>query len=278
MTDTAIPPDLPLGTAGLAPGARLAALRASPPLVQQITNYVAMNVSANVLLALGASPAMVHAAEEAGEFAGLASALTVNIGTLSPPWVAGMEAAIAGARGAGRPWALDPVAAGATGYRREISARLVGLGPAAIRGNASEILALAGEGGAGRGADAGDPVAVAENAARRLSRATGAVTAVTGAVDFVTDGERAYRVGGGHALMPRITALGCALTGIVGAFLAGEGDRLEAVVAALAVFGVAGEAAGREAQGPGSFAVAFLDELAALSPEALDAGARIEAA
>ena len=256
-------------------GGLLAEMRQASPLVQCITNYVAMNIAANVLLAAGASPAMVHAQEEAGEFAAIAGALTVNIGTLSPDWVAGMRKAAKGANKAGKPWVLDPVAHFATAYRRETVAELIKLKPAIIRGNASEIIALAGGTSAGQGVDSGDTVASAESAARAVARQTGAVVAVTGATDFVTDGERAMRIEGGSPLMPRVTALGCSLTCLVGAFAAVRPkDPFAASVAALAVFAVAGERAGRASDGPGSFGWRFLDALAALDPAALDREAR----
>jgi hydroxyethylthiazole kinase len=175
---------------------------------------------------------------------------------------------------AGRPWVLDPVGAGATRLRQETCARLLGLGPTAIRGNASEILALAGAGGRGRGADAADPVQAAEAAARELAARTGAVVAVSGPVDFVTDGALAFRVANGHPLMPRVTALGCALNGVIAAFLAGQ-PALPATVAALAYYGLAGERAGAEARGPGSFETAFLDALFTVTPGDLTSGARI---
>ncbi|MCM2563692.1 hydroxyethylthiazole kinase [Lutimaribacter sp. EGI FJ00015] len=255
-------------------GAYLETMRANAPLVQNITNYVAMNVMANVLLAAGASPAMVHDAGEAGEFARIAQALTVNIGTLSPHWLRGMEAAAQVAHDTGTPWALDPVAVGATAMRRDAGARLLALKPTVIRGNASEILALAGAEAAGKGADAADSVTAAEGAARDLARATGAVVAVTGAQDYATDGEAGYRVDNGHALMPRITVMGCSLTGVVGAFLVGQ-SPLSATVAALAYYGLAGERAGAQAAGPGSFQPAFLDALYALTPQEVTAGARV---
>lgn len=255
-----------MAAAGMAAAEALVRVRAEAPLVQCITNYVAMNFAANVVIAAGAAPAMVHAAEEAGEFAGLASALTVNIGTLSPPWVEGMRAAVAGARAAGVPWVLDPVAAGATGYRREVAAELLGLGPAVLRGNASEILALSGAAAAGRGVDAGDEVAAAEEAARTVARRHGCLVAVTGATDFATDGTRTLRVTGDHPLMPKVTAMGCALTAVVGGFLAVAEDRMAAVAGALALFAAAGEAAGTRAAGPGSFQVAFLDALPVVAP------------
>ncbi|WP_371225187.1 hydroxyethylthiazole kinase [Roseovarius sp. 2305UL8-3] len=249
-------------------------MRATAPLVQNITNYVAMNVMANVMLAAGASPAMVHAREEAAEFAGIASALSVNIGTLDPDWVAAMEAAARVMNDAGKPWVLDPVAVFATGLRREAGARLVALKPTVIRGNASEILALAGAEAAGQGADAGDSVASAEAAARTLAAQTGGVVAVTGAVDYITDGSRAYRVENGDPMMPKITALGCSLTGLVAAFAVGQ-PTLEATTAALAYYGLAGEQAAQKSDGPGTLAMHLLDALHAMTPEALTARSRI---
>jgi len=258
------------------PGALLEEMRRAAPLVQCITNYVAMNVAANVMLAAGASPAMVHAREEAGEFAAFAGALTVNIGTLSPAWVEGMEAAAGAAARAGKPWVLDPVAHFATSLRREAVTRLMSLGPAVVRGNASEIMALSGAESAGQGVDSRDPVEAAEGAAVAIARKHGCVVAVTGAVDFVTDGRRAMRIEGGSPLMPKVTALGCSLTCLVGAFAAiRPADPFAATVAALAMFAVAGERAGREAAGPGSFGWRSLDTLSALEPRALEASANM---
>ncbi|MEM7642222.1 MAG: hydroxyethylthiazole kinase [Pseudomonadota bacterium] len=258
------------------PSRHLDAMRAAAPLVQNLTNYVAMNVMANVMLAAGASPAMVHAREEAAEFAGLASAVTVNIGTLDAEWADCMALAAGAAAARGIPWILDPVAAGATALRRETCARLLDLSPTIVRGNASEILALSGAAARGRGADAVDSVDAAQDAARDLARRLGTVVAVTGPVDFVTDGARAARVSNGDPMMPRVTALGCALTGVVGA-VAATASAFEGTVAALAYYGAAGERARRRAGGPGSFQVAFLDALHALRGAELDAMARIEA-
>lgn len=260
------------------PAILLDEMRDAAPLVHCITNYVAMNIAANVLLAAGASPAMVHAAEEAGEFAGIAGALTVNIGTLSTPWVEGMRAAIAGAAAAGRPWVLDPVAHFATAFRRATVKELLALQPTIIRGNASEIIALAGGQSAGKGVDSRDPVEQAEDAARRLAGERGAVVAVTGPVDFVTDGNEAVRIHGGSPLMPRVTALGCSLTCLVGAFAAvSPGKPLDATVAALAHFAVAGEDAAEQAGGTGSFSWRFLDALSATDAGRI-AKARIDTA
>ncbi|MDR6817980.1 hydroxyethylthiazole kinase [Neorhizobium sp. 2083] len=270
----------PLGTPlEETPGQLLAAMRTKNPLVQNITNFVAMNIAANVMLAAGASPAMVHTKEEAGEFARIAAALTVNIGTLSPDFLAGMKAAAGAASEAGKPWVLDPVAHYATAYRRAAVGELMELRPTVIRGNASEIIALAGSRSSGHGVDSGDSVMAAEGSAIALARQNACVIAVTGEVDFVTDGRRSVRVLGGSALMPRVTALGCSLTCLTGAFAATVPDKpFEATVAALAMFAVAGEEAALTASGPGFFSPIFLDRLAALTGESLDAQARIVAA
>jgi len=253
-------------------------MRATNPLVQCITNYVAMNYAANVLLAAGASPAMVHTPEESGEFAAIAGALTVNIGTLSPNWVEGMIAAAKSANDAGKPWVLDPVAHFATGYRQGTTTELLKLNPTVIRGNASEIIALGGGQSAGQGVDSGDPVEQAEDAARTLATAQKAIVAVTGEVDFVTDGARSVRIAGGSDLMPKITAMGCALTALTGAYVAIAPDQaFEATVAALANFAVAGEIAAKSANGPASFMIAFVDGLYTLDAKTFNANARITA-
>ncbi|WP_168879558.1 hydroxyethylthiazole kinase [Rhizobium sp. P28RR-XV] len=260
-------------------GNQLHIMRANPPLVQCITNFVAMNIAANVVLAAGASPAMVHAEEESGEFAAISGALTINIGTLSSGWLAGMLKAARSANDAGKPWVLDPVAHYATEFRRKAIAQLLELQPTIIRGNASEIIALAGGTSRGRGVDSRDAVEQAEESARQLAEKHGCVVAVTGVTDFVTDGRRAKRIAGGSPLMPQVTALGCSLTCLVGAFAAATpDDPFNATVAALAVFAVAGAQAGAAADGPGSFSWRFLDALAALTPEMLDRVARISAA
>ncbi|GLQ98948.1 hydroxyethylthiazole kinase [Dyella mobilis] len=265
-----------VSSASAACGDLLTDVRHASPLVQCITNFVAMNYAANVLLAAGASPAMVHAPEEAGEFARLAGAVTINIGTPSSEWLEGMLAAAKAATDAGRPWILDPVAHFATAYRRKAIKELLALHPAVIRGNASEIMALAGQVSAGRGVDAGDSVEQAQAAATSLARSSHAVVAVTGAVDFVTDGSHAVHIRGGSTWMPQVTAMGCALTGLIGAFAAVHPqDSFLATISALACFSVAGEHAEAQSSGPGSFAYRFIDALAALDAQTLRAQARI---
>ncbi len=254
----------------------IARLRAAAPLVHNITNYVVMNATANALLAVGASPAMVHALEEVESFTPLARALVVNIGTLSPPWLAAMEAAARAARAAGVPWALDPVAAGATPFRTQAASRLARLGPAVVRANASEILALAGvAGGVPRGVDSAHASEAAREAAAGLARSLDAVVAVTGAVDYVTDGRRTTAVANGHPLLTRVTGTGCIATALVGAFLGAGLPAFDAAVAGLATLGVAGEIAAAGAAGPGSFEVALRDALHGLDDAALAARARL---
>jgi hydroxyethylthiazole kinase len=244
------------------------------PLTHCITNIVVTGFTANVLLAVGASPAMVIAAEEAGGFAAVASALLINVGTVTPEDVGGMRAAAAGARAAGTPWVLDPVAVGPLRYRTEIVGELLDERPSVIRGNASEILALAGVATGGKGADSTADSAEAVDGARALAERTGAVVAVSGVVDYITDGAEVVSVPGGHELMPKVTGTGCALGAVIAAFLAVSASPLDGAVAASAVFAAAGSAAGREAAGPGGFAAAFLDQLYLLGREA----ARLEPA
>jgi len=246
-----------------------AAVREQRPLVQCLTNYVSMDVAANVLLAAGASPAMVHAEEEAAEFAGLADAVYVNIGTLSPPWVESMHAAVAAARERGRPWVLDPVAVGATGYRTSVAVELFAQRPTVLRANAGEVLALAGAAGASRGVDSTASSDDAVEQARRLAHDSSCVVAMTGERDVVTDGDRVSIVSGGDDRMPLITALGCSLSALVAASCAVHEDAFEAAVAACALLAVAGACAGESAVGPASLRTGLIDALAVLTPEDL---------
>ena len=255
--------------------AALEALRARRPLVQNITNYVAMTVSANALLALGASPAMVHAVEEVEDFVAISDALAVNIGTLSPPWVDAMRAAVARANALGKLWVLDPVGCGATGYRTQVAAELAGLKPGVIRGNASEIMSLSGQVGAGgKGVDSTAPAEYATSAAAALAQRTGAIVAITGETDYVSDGMRLVAVHAGHALMPLSTALGCALSAVTAAFAAVRPPR-EAAIAALAVFGAAGSVAAERCRGPGHLPAEICDALHRMDAATLAAHARL---
>ena len=253
-------------------------LRARRPLVHNITNYVAMSVSANVLLALGASPAMVHAAEEVEDFVGISDALCINIGTLSPPWVEAMGKAAARANALGKPWVLDPVGCGATAYRTRVSEELAALGPAVIRANAGEVQSLAGaRAGTTQGVDSlACADAATASAAEALSRRTGAVVAATGATDYVADGKTRVAVEGGDALMPLSTALGCALSAVVAAFTAVRPPR-QAAIAALAVYGAAGTVAARNCRGPGHLPAELCDALYLMDRDTLAREVRFSA-
>ncbi|SCZ32677.1 hydroxyethylthiazole kinase [Afifella marina] len=252
--------------------AALTDLRARQRLVQNITNFVSMSVSANALLALGASPAMVHAEEEVGDFAKLADALVVNIGTLSPAWLRAMKKAAEAMGEQQKPWVLDPVATGATPYRSEAASTLLSLRPTIVRGNASEIMSLAGEAGAlGKGVDSLAASDQAIAAAKALARTSGSIVAVTGATDYATDGDEVISVTGGHALMPRSTALGCALSACVAAFSAVR-PPLEAATAGLAVYAAAGRIAGeRCVNGPGHLPAELCDALFRMDKDLLAA-------
>ena len=251
-------------------GRLLTSLRNSRPLVQAITNFVSMDVAANALLAIGASPAMVHAKEEAADFAGLAGALVINIGTLDETFIPGMLAAAEAAHRIGCPWVLDPVGAGATRYRDATVAKLLAFKPTIIRGNASEIMAVARVAGvtadvaAPKGVDSAHGTDEARDFAFALAKRQGCIVAATGAVDLITDGERSIRLANGSPLMAKVTALGCALSGIVAAFAAVTPDAYLATAAAVAVYGVVGEMAAEVAPRPGVFHVAFLDTLDAV--------------
>ncbi|TDX78407.1 hydroxyethylthiazole kinase [Rathayibacter sp. PhB151] len=261
---------------GAAVARDLDALRSAAPLVQCITNAVVTGFTANSLLALGASPAMCDLPGEAGVFAGIASATLVNLGTPHAEQRDGAREAVAAASAAGTPWVLDPVAVGPLPVRTALAAELLEARPAVIRGNASEILALAGLGAGGRGVDAVDGPEEALEAAVALAQRWGSVVAVSGAVDVVTDGERVVRVTGGHPLLTRVTGGGCALGAVMAAFLgARSSDAIGAAVAASVVWGLAAERAAETAAGPGSFAVGLLDALAALSADEVESGARI---
>jgi hydroxyethylthiazole kinase len=256
-------------------GSDLALIRERKPLVHQITNFVVMNETANATLALGALPVMTHAPQEVEEMASAASALVLNIGTLSDEWVEAMLAAGRAANRAGVPVVLDPVGTGATRYRTEVSRRLLGeLELAVVRGNSAEVSTLAGRTAEIRGVEAVGGAGGPE-LAREASQTLGAVVAVTGPVDHVSDGDTVHAVANGHELLGAVTGTGCMSTAITGCFLGVRADDpLAAATEALVAFGVAGEDAAREAKGPGSFHVALYDALAALDPESLDARAR----
>ena len=251
----------------------LAEMRRRAPLVHCITNLVVNNFTANVLLAAGAAPAMIPDPGEAGIFAGVAGALLVNVGTITLDQAEAIRAAVAGARAGGRPWVLDPVAVGALPLRTGLSRELLASSPAIIRGNASEIPALAGEAVTGRGTDATQGVDAAAGAARRLAGQTGGAVLVTGPTDLaVASDGRTARIGGGTPLLTRVTGVGCAQGAICAALCAAsDGDSFLAAVTAALLFAVAGERAEKISARPGSFQIALLDAFDAIAPGDLSA-------
>ncbi len=242
------------------------AIRHQAPLVHNITNYVAMNTTANALLAIGASPVMAHAQEEVSDMVGIAKALVINIGTLSEKWIQSMQKAMLQAKSCGVPIVLDPVGAGATPYRTETALQLLSVAPVAIiRGNASEIMAIVQSGTKTKGVDSLATSESAVFAARELNRVHGSVVCVSGEIDYIVSGDIILQVKNGHVMMPRVTGLGCTASALCGAFLAVNTSALIAAVHAMAVMGIAGELAAEQAKGPGSLQLHFLDMLYALT-------------
>jgi hydroxyethylthiazole kinase len=257
------------------PGEQLRTLRERKPLIHQITNYVVMNETANATLAIGALPVMAHAQEEVEELASVAGALVLNIGTLSRHWIDAMLLAGAAANRAGVPVVLDPVGVGATRLRTETAHRILDeVHVTVVRGNPAETAALAGIEAEIRGVESLGAAAEGAELASAAARAFGTIASVTGATDYVSDGERTLAVANGDPLLATITGSGCMSSALTGCFVAVQPD-VEGAAAALAAFGVAGEDAARGANGPGTFHANLYDALYNLTPEELDARAKI---
>lgn len=240
-------------------------VRETNPLVHNITNVVVTNFTANGLLALGASPVMAYAKEEVAEMASIAGALVLNMGTLRPEEVEAMVIAGKSANTHHVPVLFDPVGAGATSYRTEVARHIPSeVKLAMIRGNAAEIANVINEKWEIKGVDAGagngDVVGIAKQAADEIDT----VAVITGKEDVVTDGERTFIIRNGHPILTKVTGTGCLLTSVLGAFAAVEKDYVKAAVAALTFYGVAAEIAASKTveQGPGSFQIEFLNQLA----------------
>jgi hydroxyethylthiazole kinase len=220
---------------------------------------------------------MLSDPSEAETLAAVASALLINVGTLHTAQAQAMTAAVASAQRAGKPWVLDPVAVGLLPLRTELCRDLLRENPTVIRGNPSEILALAGETAQCRGADSTQGSDEALAAAKHLASEVKTIVAVTGASDYITDGERTLRIDNGHPLLQRVTGTGCALSALVAAYVStasNKGEALEAAASACAVFSVAGEEAAQKTldrnEGTGSFAVYLLDALTTLDETTLE--------
>ncbi|UOO38537.1 hydroxyethylthiazole kinase [Oscillospiraceae bacterium CM] len=270
-------------------GKILEELRAASPLVHCITNYVTVNDCANILLAAGASPVMADDPDEVEEITAISSALVINIGTLNRSTIPSMLLSGKEANDLSKPVLLDPVGAGASTLRTETAKRLIrDVRFTAIRGNISEIKALAIGAGTTRGVDADDADAVTSATldsvvafAKSLSKETGAVIAITGKTDIVADASSAYLIHNGHPMMARITGSGCMLSALTGAYLAAHPERpLDAVAASLCAMGLCGEIAYKrlEATGGGNatYRTALIDAVYGLTGAMLDAGARYD--
>lgn len=257
-------------------GAVLEAVHNQEPLVQCLTNTVMMNFTANALLAVGASAAMADLPGEAGDFARIASGVLVNLGTPYEEQRDGIFEAIASASQHGTPWVLDPVAVGGMKVRTAMVPRLLGEQPTIIRGNASEIAYCAGGGAGGRGVDATVGVDAIADLAVEFAAKQNTVVAASGPVDLIVapDG-RTARIDNGSPLLTKVTGGGCALGAILAACAGVTDDPFLAAVTGTALWGVAADKAAAVAKGPGSFAVAHLDEVAALTPESLAAGVNL---
>lgn len=253
-------------------------VRERKPLVHCVTNQVVMNFTANTLYALGASPLMSHAPEEATELSNIRANLLINIGTLTGPWVEDVHQILQAELKTGKKLAvLDPVGAGATAFRTNTAHEFLKTGAfRALRGNAFEIMALTGESARGQGVESFDEATVAKHAACALAAQHGLIVAVSGPTDLVTDGHRILILKNGHPLFTKVTGAGCALNAVIAAFIAVSDDAFIGTAAAIAVFNVAGEISASQASGPGSFATAFLDRLSHLHKADLDETLRAE--
>lgn len=243
-------------------------VRKNAPLVHNITNYVVMNTTANALLAIGASPIMAHAHSEVQDVVALSGVLVINIGTLDEYWVQSMLLAASKAQELDKPWVLDPVGAGATAYRDNVITQLLEYKPTVIRGNASEIMALAKVSQSKtKGVDSTKESTEAIAAAQWLNANIGSVICVSGAVDVIVSGNDKLFVSNGHPLMQQVTGLGCTATAMIGAFIAVENDIFKATAAAMSLLAISGQLAQKQGQGPGSLQLHLLDKLYNITQE-----------
>lgn len=253
-------------------------IRDKKPLVHSITNYVVMNETANATLCIGALPIMSHAAEEVEEMVGIASALVLNIGTLSPDWIDAMELAGKRANELGIPVILDPVGAGATKLRTDSCKRLLeNVKISVVRGNAGEVATLAGIASEVRGVESISAAEKPEAVAKKFAYIYGCVVAITGVVDVVSNGNRTASISNGHAMLGKVVGTGCMSNVIVGSFAAVDSDPFTAAVGGLTAFGIAGEmAASVSGEKPGTFHVELYNALYAITSEDIRTGAKVE--
>ena len=246
----------------------LTQVREKSPLVQNITNFVVMNNTANALLALGASPIMVHAEEELEEVLSFCNSVVINIGTLSKPWADNMILAAQIANKLGKPWVLDPVGAGISSLRNETLQALMLLKPTVIRGNASEIIALQNFNRKSvKGVDSTHSSSYALEAGKLLQKETGSIICISGATDYVISNNEITEIKNGTSVMTKVTGMGCTATAITGAFIGLAKHPYQEAVAGVAITSLAGELAAKISKGPGSLQLNFYDILFNLAKE-----------
>ena len=252
-------------------GELLTRVRKEKPLIHHLTNGVTIYDCANITKTLGASPVMAHAAAEAGEMAGIASALVLNIGTLTPDLIVAMKLAAESANKKGIPVVLDVCGAGATKLRDKKCFELLDTVRIDIlKGNISEVARIAGKKVRTRGVDASDVAGNRIEWARKLARERKCTVVITGEEDIVTDGKTTYAVRNGHFLMTHVVGTGCMATSVIGTFAAVEKDLALAAAAGLTCYEIAAECAARRAQGPASFKEKMFDCLYRLDPKTVD--------
>ncbi|TDS15044.1 hydroxyethylthiazole kinase [Maribacter caenipelagi] len=245
-------------------------IRTKSPLVHNITNYVVMNNTANALLAVGASPVMAHAIEEVKDIVTISSSLVINMGTLSEKWVESMLMAVQQAKATKTPFVFDPVGVGASAYRTAIAQKIIETAtPNVIRGNASEIMALAKVTNSTKGVDSTMDTKDAIEGATLLAQKLNNTIVISGETDYIITGDNISKIENGSPLMAKITGMGCTATALVGTCLGVEEDIHLAATVAMAIMGVAGDLAHEKSAGPGSFQMNFYDSLYELSPEVL---------
>ncbi|WP_091934042.1 hydroxyethylthiazole kinase [Methanolobus profundi] len=249
--------NLPLGT-----------IRETKPLVHHMTNWVTIYDCANMTRAFGALPVMAHAPQEAADMTGIASALVLNIGTLTEELIDAMLISAKAANEKNIPVVLDAVGVGATKFRDEMAAKILDSARIdVIKGNYSEIAKLAGENAQTRGVEATSIDADPKQVAKDFAGSRSCVVVMTGAEDIISDGKRTYVVKNGHESMGLIVGTGCMAASVIGTFAAVDTDYCNAAKDALCYFGIAGELAAEKSEGPGTFKMYFYDEVFNLSDE-----------
>jgi len=243
----------------------LSEVKRKKPLVHNITNYVTVNDCANIILAIGGSPVMADAVEEVEDMISIASALVINIGTLNNRTVAAMILAGKKANEKGIPVVLDPVGVGATTFRKQVALKLIReINFSVIRGNMAEIKVLSGIEALSKGVDSEESLNDGKQVAKDLARALKTVVAITGVIDYISDGEKVISINNGHEILTKVTGTGCMTTCLIGVYAGVTKDYITAATAGIMTMGIAGEKAFAEltkTEGSGSFKVLLMDNI-----------------